>query len=288
MNKIALGAVQFGLSYGVANNKVKTSYQESRKIIKFAYLSGVDTLDTAIIYGNSEEILGKIGVDGWNIITKIPKISSEPKNIQNVIHKQINDSLDRLKVSKLYAVLLHNSEVLSSKNGEIYWNTLQNLKIEGVIKKIGYSIYDPVELDFFYEKFYPDIIQAPYNIIDNRLESSGWIQRMSDDKVEIHVRSIFLQGLLLMKQNNRPSYFKQWNSLWDSWHSYLKRTNLTAIEASLGYVMSDPRVDKIVVGVDCTAHLQQIINLSKEKLEKPQKNFSSKDQKLINPSMWNL
>ena len=91
-----------------------------------------------------------------------------------------------------------------------------------------------------------------------------------------------------MKQNKRPPYFKQWDSLWESWHRYLKEEDITAIEASLGYVMSDSRIDKLVIGVDCIAHLQQIINLSKEKLEKIPNIFSSKDQKLINPSMWNL
>jgi len=288
MHRIALGTVQFGLSYGVANNKGQTSYQESKKIVKLAQQNGVNTLDTAVIYGSSEETLGKIGVDGWKIITKLPEISSEPKNIQKLIHKQITDSLRRLKVSKLYAVLLHDSGMLSSKNGEVYWDTLHNLKGEGIVQKIGYSIYTPDELDTFYERFYPDIIQAPFNIIDNRLDNSGWLQRMSDDQVEIHARSIFLQGLLLMKQNKRPPYFKQWDSLWESWHRYLKEEDITAIEASLGYVMSDSRIDKLVIGVDCIAHLQQIINLSKEKLEKIPNIFSSKDQKLINPSMWNL
>jgi len=288
MHRIALGTVQFGLSYGVANNKGQTSYQESKKIVKLAQQNGVNTLDTAVIYGSSEETLGKIGVDGWKIITKLPEILSEPKNIQKLIHKQITDSLRRLKVSKLYAVLLHDSGMLSSKNGEVYWDTLHNLKGEGIVQKIGYSIYTPDELDTFYERFYPDIIQAPFNIIDNRLDNSGWLQRMSDDQVEIHARSIFLQGLLLMKQNKRPPYFKQWDSLWESWHRYLKEEDITAIEASLGYVMSDSRIDKLVIGVDCIAHLQQIINLSKEKLEKIPNIFSSKDQKLINPSMWNL
>ena len=195
MHRIALGTVQFGLSYGVANNKGQTSYQESKKIVKLAQQNGVNTLDTAVIYGSSEETLGKIGVDGWKIITKLPEISSEPKNIQKLIHKQITDSLRRLKVSKLYAVLLHDSGMLSSKNGEVYWDTLHNLKGEGIVQKIGYSIYTPDELDTFYERFYPDIIQAPFNIIDNRLDNSGWLQRMSDDQVEIHARSIFLQGL---------------------------------------------------------------------------------------------
>jgi len=288
MHRVTLGTVQFGLPYGVANNKGQTSYQETKEIIKLAQQSGVDTLDTAVIYGSSEETLGKIGVDGWKIITKLPEVLSESKNIQKLTHKQITDSLERLKVSKLYAVLLHDSGMLSSKNGEAYWDTLNNLKEEGIIQKIGYSIYAPDELDEFYEKFHPDIIQAPFNIIDNRLDSSGWIQKMSDDKVEIHARSIFLQGLLLMKQNNRPTYFKHWESLWGKWHRYLEEKDITALDASLSYVMSEPRIDKLVIGVDCTAHLQQIINLSKEKLEKIPNIFSSKDQKLINPAMWDI
>jgi aryl-alcohol dehydrogenase-like predicted oxidoreductase len=188
----------------------------------------------------------------------------------------------------LYAVILHTTAPLSTNKADIYWNTLQELREQGVIQKIGYSIYEPTELDNFYEKFQPDIIQSPYNILDNRLENSGWLQRLSDESVEVHARSIFLQGLLLMSKIDRPFYFKKWDNLWQKWHQWLKETNITALEASLSFANNEDRISKIVVGIDSVKQLQEILTVSKNKLKTNEICFTSDDVKLINPSKWNI
>ena len=139
-----------------------------------------------------------------------------------------------------------------------------------------------------YNNYHPDIIQAPYNVIDNRLEASGWLQQLSDDSVEIHVRSIFLQGLLLMRQDQRPAYFKKWDKLLCNWDSWLVSENLTALEASLWFALKDNRITNVVVGVDSEEQLQEIIDISEKKLEVKLPDFTSLDIKLINPSEWVL
>ncbi len=285
-SKIALGTVQFGLSYGVANNSGQISLNESKDIIHLARQFGVNKLDTAIAYGNSEDLLGKIGVDSWNIVTKLPDIPSEIKDLKRWVADQIQGSLNRLKVSSLYAVMLHTTLPLSSRWAKEYWDILQNLKSQGIIKKIGYSIYDPSELDNHYSKFHPDIIQAPYNVIDNRLKTSGWLQKLSDNLVEIHARSIFLQGLLLMRQDQRPPYFKEWDDLWHNWHNWLESENLSALEATLWFVLQEAMIDNIVVGVDSVNQLQNILDVSNNYNKTIEVDFSNLDERLIDPSKW--
>ena len=143
-------------------------------------------------------------------------------------------------------------------------------------------------MDKNFDDFTPEIIQAPFNIIDNRLEESGWLQKLDDDSVEIHARSIFLQGLLLMEQDKRPSYFRKWDLLWQNWHHWLKKENLSALDASLGYVIKDQRINNVVVGVDTAKHLGEILSASKKDKTIIYKKFGSKDINLINPSRWEL
>ena len=288
ISKISLGTVQFGLSYGVANNGGQMSFEESKGIIDLARQSGIDTLDTAIAYGNSEEVLGEIGVDNWNVITKIPEAQLGIENIDAWLQQQIERSIGRLGIARLYAVMLHSTAVLSSDYASKYWNALQELKQQGFIKKIGYSIYNPDELDNHYNNFHPDIVQAPYNVIDNRLETSGWLQRMSEDSVEIHARSIFLQGLLLMSQEQRPAYFRKWDKLWHKWHRWLETEKTTALEAALWFTLKDKRITTMVIGVNSTEQLQEIIDVSKKNIGLKPFDFSSSDIKLINPSEWSL
>ena len=287
-SKISLGTAQFGLPYGVANQGGQLSLLQSKDIVNLARHSGIDKIDTAIAYGNCEEVLGKIGVANWNIITKIPEEKIEIDDTNIWMKQQIEGSIGRLGVPTLYAVMMHSTKMLSSDNGIKYWNTLEELKDQGVIEKIGFSIYDPSELDSHYNNYHPDIIQAPYNVIDNRLEASGWLQKLSDDSVEIHARSIFLQGLLLMRQDQRPAYFKKWDKLLCNWDSWLVSENLTALEAALWFALKDNRITNVVVGVDSEEQLQEIIDISEKKLEVKLPDFTSLDIKLINPSEWVL
>jgi aryl-alcohol dehydrogenase-like predicted oxidoreductase len=288
ISKIALGTVQFGLEYGVTNNSGQVSFEETKCVIELARKYGIDTLDTAIAYGNSEEVLGEIGVDDWNVITKIPNAQLGIDNIDFWLKQQLKRSINRLGVERLYAVMLHSTSVLSSDYGSKYWNALKELKQQGFIKKIGYSIYNPNELDNHYNNFHPDIVQAPFNVIDNRLEASGWLQRMSEDSVEIHARSIFLQGLLLMSCEQRPVYFKKWDNLWHKWHTWLEKEKITALEAALWFVLKDERITTMVIGVDNTEQLREIMEVSKKNLDEKLYDFSSSDVKLINPSEWSF
>lgn len=288
MSKLALGTVQFGLTYGIANKSGQVSFLEAKRILDQTNKAKIDLLDTAIAYGESEEILGKIGVAEFNVVSKLPGHPESSAEIGSWVEEQVEGSLKRLGVSSLYGLLLHRSENLLGNSGKKLIAALNRVKSNGSVKKVGLSIYDPTELDYVMRLSRIDLIQAPLNVIDRRLETSGWLSRLHCDGVEVHTRSAFLQGLLLMRRNQIPSKFEAWATLWDSWALELEENNLSAAAACLSYPRSLPEVDRVVVGVDSVEQLKTLIAASQIKL--PLHNFSfmtSEDQMLINPSNWN-
>jgi aryl-alcohol dehydrogenase-like predicted oxidoreductase len=288
MRKIALGTVQFGLDYGVANEVGQVDQYEAQRILCLAEENGVDVLDTAIGYGASEEVLGKAGVDGFRIVTKLPTLSADQSNIDRWVRDQVKASLRRLGQKKLYGLLLHRSEDLLGSKGEQLIKALAELKNDDVVQKIGVSIYSPDELEVICKKMKIDLVQAPLNVVDRRLQSSGWLDRLKDDGVEIHTRSAFLQGLLLMERIKIPQKFSRWSSLWDQWHQHLKRSGISALAASLAYPISLDQVDRVIVGVDGAAQLGEILLAAQNLADIFDTSFMrSTDLDLINPFNWN-
>ena len=159
-NRIAIGAAQFGSRYGIANRAGEVSTDMVRSILDYASSQGINTIDTAISYGDSEEKLGACGCNSWRVITKIPEVpSSDPLIIEDWIFSKIEDSLNRLKIGKLSGVLLHKPGQLLRHEGKAIYKTMMKLKKAGYTDKIGISIYQPVELDELIKEFDFDIVQ---------------------------------------------------------------------------------------------------------------------------------
>lgn len=288
MNKIALGTVQFGQSYGVTNKLGKVKKSEVLKIIKFAKKKNIDLLDTAITYGDSEKVLGSVGVTDFNVVTKLPDCPVNSINLISWVKNHINKSLKRLGLKNIYGLLIHRSENLRGVSGIKIKDILYQLKSEGLVKKIGVSIYNPDELEELTKKIKLDLVQAPINLIDQRLESSGWLSRLHDEGVEIHSRSTFLQGLLLLSRNNIPNKFERWANIWDRWEYEKKKNNNSPLEMCLSYPLSLKKVDRVIVGVNTLKHLNSILIASKniDKI-KDYNIIKSIDPLLLNPFNWN-
>jgi len=284
--RLALGGVQFGMHYGIANVNKEMSMHDVRDVLINAKNNKIDMVDTAIGYGNSEQYIGDAGVSGFKIITKLPAIPKEITDCKDWIKKQIDKSMTRLNVRSLYGVLLHEPSQLTSLHGEIIWNQLQELKEDGVVNKLGFSLYDINELNDLMPCYLPEIIQVPCNILDQRLLSSCWVGRLKDMGTEIHVRSIFLQGLLLMNDSNRPEKFYRWRKIWQEWSDFLNRNNISAYEACLNFVLSKVDIDKVVIGVDSVKQLDDLLAIQESKFI----DFSGipivNDLDLIDPSRW--
>jgi len=286
MNKLALGTAQFGLPYGIANQAGQVSREQAGEILSVARESGIDTLDTAIAYGDSEASLGAIGIEGFKLFTKLPALPDDVTDIEGWVEEQMQASLRRLNVDSVYGLLLHRSGNLLGAMPMV--QALERLKAEGLVQKIGVSIYAPQELDAVTRACAIDLVQAPLNLMDRCLVTSGWLQRLYDQGIEVHARSAFLQGLLLMPRTAIPAKFERWAPLWDAWHDGLARNRLSATAASLQYPLSLPQIDRVVVGVDSAAQLRELVAITQAPVL--QQNWSAlacEDENLINPAHWN-
>ena len=288
MSRLALGTVQFGLPYGIANASGQVSREEAGRILRYANSVGIDTIDTAIAYGESERVLGQIDVKPSKVITKIPALPVDILDVEGWVQTQVQGALFRLGIPSLYGILLHRAADLRGGMRKSLIRSLNTLKSTGVVQKIGASVYAPSELDDVFEAMPADIIQAPLNVIDRRLETSGWLRRLRDQSVEVHLRSTFLQGLLLMPRLAIPAKFERWSKIWDAWSRTLTNRKVSAISACLDYPLSLDGVSRVVVGVDSVAHLKSLVRESAA--PQPFEDFSefiiSEDELLINPSRW--
>lgn len=287
-NRLALGTVQFGMPYGIANKTGQTSLKEASSILSHASQLGINTLDTAIGYGESETILGSIGVNSWNVISKLPSYENQEKNVEEWIRSSLESSTQRLKVDKLYGILLHQATDLLKPFGKELFNTLISLKEDNKVEKIGVSIYNSSDLEWLCSSFDLDIIQAPFSVFDQELKEGNYLKILKSRGTEVHVRSIFLQGLLLMEPDKRPTIFSRWNDHFSHWDNFIKESALTRLEACLSFAFSHSEIDRIVVGVDSLMQLKEIItsldNITP--LSFPD-NLCCKDTMLTKPLHWN-
>lgn len=284
--KLALGTVQFGLPYGVANKIGMTATADAGRTLELARGLGIDTLDTAVGYGQSETVLGALGVDGFRVITKLPEMASDERDVNSWVTRQVHASMERLCVPKLGAVLLHRPHQLLEPRGDSLYSALRELKSSGLVGGIGASIYDPSELEHLVPRFKFDLIQSPLSILDRRLIATGWANRLVGEGVEIHARSCFLQGLLLMSLEDRPAKFGRFDPIWREWQRWLEVSNLSALEACIRYVVSRPEIARVVVGVDSASQLTEIANSAEGAIPEPPQWSFAPPGLLLNPFNW--
>ena len=285
--RLALGSAQFGMHYGISNETGQVGLIEIKRILSECEKAGIDLIDTAISYGDSERVLGQTGVQQFRIVTKIPGVPDGTENVATWVRREVEGSLDRLKVPHLYGLLMHQSAMLLQSNAYQVVQAMQDLKKAGIVQKLGMSLYNPCELNNVKRLFKPDLVQLPLNVLDRRFEERGWLKILCSEGVEIHSRSSFLQGLLLMKRTDIPSKFGRWRLVWDSWHSYLDATGVKACAACLNYPLNLPEVDRVVVGVTSAAQLIELLRDTKNSTGFEQwPGLANVDQRLINPSLW--
>jgi aryl-alcohol dehydrogenase-like predicted oxidoreductase len=287
-SRLALGTVRFGMRYGIDNDAQMMSLDAARSIVTQARALGLALLDTAIAYGESEARLGEIGVDEWRVVSKLPEIPHPCADIGAWIHQSVLGSLTRLRTNKLYGLLLHEAQQLAGPYGDAIYEGLSAVKDLQLVEKIGVSIYAPDELTALCARYRLDLVQAPYNVIDRRLVTSGWLSRLRAGGTEVHARSVFLQGLLLMPGPRRPASFDRWQPLWNLWDGWLAQQGLSAIQGCLGFALAQPEFEHLVIGIDSVEHLKEIAACAGARTAMPPDGLASEDADLVNPSRWRL
>ena len=276
------------MRYGIDNDAQMMSLAAAQSIVTNARALGFAVLDTAIAYGESEARLGEIGVDEWRVVSKLPEIPKLCANIGDWVHESVLGSLGRLRTKKLYGLLLHEAQQLAGPQGNAIYEALRAVKKLQLVEKIGVSIYAPDELTALCARYRLDLVQAPYNVIDRRLVTSGWLARLRAAGTEVHARSVFLQGLLLMPAAQRPASFDRWQSLWNLWDSWLAQQGMSAIQGCLGFALAHPELEHLVIGIDSVEHLQEIAACASARTAMPPDDLASEDVDLVNPSRWRL
>ncbi len=289
--RLILGGAQFGMPYGITNRRGQVHEAGVRAILERAQGAQVRLVDTAAAYGTSEEVLGRVLVDfpDFGIISKMPPLGGDSigaEDIQNLQDK-VSRTLDTLRRGNLEALLVHASGDLFKPGGEGLIEFLCGLRSDDVVSRIGVSIYEAHEIDRVLETFTPDIVQLPLNLFDQRLVRSGHIAKLRTAGVEIHARSAFLQGILLTDPTNLPVHFTSFTDAFEAYSDFLEANELSRLSASLGFVLRQNGVDKVVVGVTDPQEFDEIVEATSHRTAMPgMERLACSDLDLIDPRRW--
>jgi len=288
MNKLGIGTAQFGMDYGINSTQGKVTSDEIKKILEFAKLHNINLLDTAFSYGTSEKSLGVNDISKFRVVTKIKKFmnNSITKKDIEMVDRDTMQSLQNLNQRNIFGLLIHDCNDLNKPGSNLVISYLERLKREKKVTKIGVSAYNRQQILSVIDRFSIDIIQVPLNILDRRLIEDGTIAMLASRGIEVHVRSIFLQGLLLMPKESRPSKFNHWARIWNTWEEWLKDYNISALQASVRFALTLPNIANVIVGIDNVKQLDEIIQASEGNLPKLPNEFFTSDERLLNPSNW--
>jgi len=295
--EIGLGTVQFGIDYGVTNFRGKTPFYEAVRILRAAAESGVGWLDTGSMYGDSEEVLGRAlrSVGGeFRIVTKTPQFAEAQVTDADADHLEecFHDSLRKLRRPSVEGLLLHNPEDLFKPGWEKLWQRMCALKARGLVRKIGASVYDPEQTRHLPGNLRPDIVQLPLNFLDQRFLRTGELRRLKSLGVETHVRSIFLQGLLLLDPAHLPSHFQSARAHLLKIQEALRKASFEPLEAPFAWAERAADIDVLVVGVTTLKECHDTLAAAARRREGARRwnidteSWHCSDARIANPTFW--
>jgi len=285
---LGLGTAQWGMEYGISNEQGRTPAAAISRILAEALKRGVQVLDTAALYGEAESVLGAHALQMFRIITKTPSFAASmiTEDQESELNQVFNRSLKRLSSPNVYGLLVHHASDLLVPGGNRLWSVMSRLKEQGCVQKIGASVYDGDTADAILTRYRPDILQVPLSVLDQRMLLNGQLERSKERGVEIHTRSAFLQGLLLLPPAQVPRYFGPILPLLTRWHAAAKEQGLTAVQAALTFVRDVPYVDTVLVGVESLVQFESCVADFGTDASFDAAGLACNDSMFVNPVNW--
>ncbi len=296
MASLCLGTVQFGMKYGINNKLGQPSKKDVFDILDTAIENDIQVIDTARAYGNAEIILGEYfddrkNAESFQIISKLrPNIIEDTEtDTRSVICKEIESTLERLRIEHLNGYLLHTPQYIYNKK---IIDTFVDLKREKLVDHIGVSIYDLQEGYAALNISEIDYIQLPYSILDQRGVRDGFIKQAKKEGITIFTRSAFLQGLFMMEKHNIPDYLKHVIPYLDKFEKLLNKYSIDKTVALIQFVHQEKDIDYLVFGVDTKEQLLQDIeayenrSIPEQFMTEAKQTFINIEKSIIFPSLW--
>jgi aryl-alcohol dehydrogenase-like predicted oxidoreductase len=263
LSRLGLGTVQFGFDYGVSNRTGRPAEGEVAAILARAAEMGIGYVDCAPAYGEAEILIGRHLPRDHNlrIVTKLSPIDQATIEARHgaAVLETLARSLEHLRVDKVYGLLIHHAGDVGKPGAEHIVDALMQARDRGWAGRIGASIYDAEQLALVESRFQPQLVQLPLNVLDRRPIRSGMLSRLKAHSVEVHARSVFLQGALLMNPNELPQFFAPVRAHITSLQHYWSGVGLSALEGCLAFVMQRPEIDAVIVGVNRVGEFDEIV-----------------------------
>lgn len=282
--RLGLGTAQLGLPYGVTNRRGQVPADEAMALLRAASEHGIDLLDTAPAYGAAEAAVGAALREGmrFRIITKTAAGARSPAALRETFVR----SLERLGLPTVSGLLLHHCRDALSPGGEALIEELQALRRQGLVERIGVSVYDAQELDAVMKLFTPQIVQLPFSVVDQRMARSGHLAKLSALGVEVHARSVFLQGLLIAPDPDFPKEVAPHRAKFATLHDDLRKAGCSPLEGALACVGHRPEVSAAIVGVTGMDELLKAVAAAKRNPQFDFSRYAIDDETALNPARW--
>ena len=294
--ELCLGTVQFGMDYGIRGQK-KPSLEDAVSWIDYAMQNGINAIDTAKAYGDAEEVVGEflkkksIPREQLFISTKFkPNLLDdvESEGYERVIEEQIQEQLKTLHTDYIDAYMFHSARYAFD---ERKLEAISSLVKRGYARKCGVSVYEPEEAKRCFDSPFVNFIQAPYSIFDHRMKKSGVLDRGNDESCEVHTRSAFIQGLVVMDEEEVPVFLSEARPVIRKINTLCEEINASPVQLALQYVKREIGISHLVFGVDSLEQLKEDIryfqeDLSEDILERMGNEFNDIKAEIVMPSLW--
>jgi len=285
---LGLGTAQFGLAYGIANDRGICPPGDVAAILEMAAAAGIRVLDTAPAYGTAERVLGEMlpAAHRFRVVTKTPHLTGlrDEGEIRRAVLGAFAESRAKLRGDQLAGLLTHNGNDLLRPGGPALWAAMQALKQAGEVERIGASIYSAGQLDALLDRYPLEIVQLPWNAVDGRI-SPDRLAALAERGIELHARSVFLQGLLLAPPGHSARVSPQAEILVGRWRDAVATAGADPLSAALGAVIAQPEIGTALVGVTRPEELAGILRAAAA-APPPIAPVRSTDDLVLNPALW--